>query len=115
MKKSVLSVLVACLAALLLGSAPVCAKAARSQGDVITAAQDEVTYDVILKEVGVNKVKVVKILRTYLEVDLKVAYEMAQKAPVTVKEAMAEKDAKALEKELAEAGATVELKQAKAE
>lgn len=110
MKKTVISVLVACMAALMLSVFPTAAKAAYvPAGDEVTVTADVPTWNVCLKEVGVNKVKVVKILRTYLDVDLKVAYELAQKTPVVVKEEMPEEEAKAFEKELVEAGATVEL------
>lgn len=110
MKKTLITVLVACMAAMMLSIVPASAKAAYvTSSDEVTVMADEPTWNVCLKEVGVNKVKVVKILRTYLDVDLKVAYELAQKTPVVVKEEMPEKDAKAFEKELIEAGATVEL------
>ena len=110
MKKTVLFFLAACMTALMAAAMPASARTVRAAGDDVTVAQAEETFDVYLKEVGVNKVKVVKILRTHLEVDLKVAYEMVQEAPTVVGEALSAEKAKALEKELKEAGATVELK-----
>ena len=110
MKKTVLFFLAACLTALMAAALPASARTVRVAEDAVTVAQDEETFDVYLKEVGVNKVKVVKILRTHLEVDLKVAYEMVQEAPTVVGEGLTAEKAKALEKELKEAGATVELK-----
>ena len=110
MKKTVLFFLAACLTALMAAAMPASARTVRVAEDAVTVAQDEETFDVYLKEVGVNKVKVVKILRTHLEVDLKVAYEMVQEAPTVVGEGLTAEKAKALEKELKEAGATVELK-----
>jgi len=67
-------------------------------------------FDVYLKDVGINKIKVVKILRSYLEIDLKVAYELVQEAPIVIKESMPAEKAKELQKELTEVGATVELR-----
>ena len=110
MKKTVLFFLAACLTALMAAAMPASARTVRITEDAVTVAQDEETFDVYLKEVGVNKVKVVKILRTHLEVDLKVAYEMVQEAPTVVGEGLTAEKAKALEKELKDAGATVELK-----
>ena len=110
MKKTVLFFLAACMTALLAAATPASARTVRVDNEAVTIAQDEETFDVYLKEVGVNKVTVVKILRTHLEVDLKVAYEMVQEAPTVVGEKLPAEKAKALEKELIEAGATVELK-----
>lgn len=110
MKKTVLFVLAACMTALLASATTVSARTVRADNEAVTVAQADETFDVYLKEVGVNKVKVVKILRTHLEVDLKVAYEMVQEAPTVVGEKIPAEKAKALEKELKEAGATVELR-----
>ncbi|MBQ9712694.1 MAG: ribosomal protein L7/L12, partial [Bacteroidales bacterium] len=49
----------------------------------------------------------------HLGIDLKVAYELVQETPATVAQKLSSEKAKAMEKELVEAGATVEVKKSK--
>ncbi len=78
---------------------------------VATEAVAEKTCDVVITEIGPNKVKVVKALRTVLDVELKVAYEMTQKTPSTVATGIAPELAAKLKAELEAAGATVAVKE----
>ena len=76
------------------------------------AAQEEekTEFDVVLTDVGANKIAVIKAVREATGLGLKEAKEIVDGAPSTIKEAMPTADAEALKEKLAEAGATVELK-----
>ncbi len=78
---------------------------------VLSEAVAEKTCDVVITEIGPNKVKVVKALRTVLGVELKVAYEMTQKTPSTVATGISPDMAAKLKAELEAAGATVTVKE----
>lgn len=82
-------------------------------GMVETAAVSEnaATYTVILKEVGPNKVKVVKILRSILGIELKDAYNMVNEVPKVIKENATAEEVETLKSELEAAGASVEIKE----
>ncbi len=67
-------------------------------------------FDVVLTEVGANKIQVIKAVREATGLGLKEAKELVDGAPSTIKEAMSADDAEALKAKLTEAGATVELK-----
>ena len=68
------------------------------------------TVDVVLKEVGGQKVPVIKVVRSATGLGLKEAKALVDEAPNPVKEALSREDAEALKAQLEEAGASVELK-----
>lgn len=74
------------------------------------AAEEKTEFDVVLTDVGANKIQVIKAVREATGLGLKEAKAIVDGAPATVKEAMPTVDAEALKAKLAEAGATVELK-----
>ena len=75
------------------------------------AAEEEKTeFDVVLTDVGANKIQVIKAVREATGLGLKEAKAIVDGAPATVKEAVPTADAEVLKAKLAEAGATVELK-----
>lgn len=74
------------------------------------AAEEKTEFDVVLTDVGANKIQVIKAVREATGLGLKEAKAIVDGAPATVKEAMPTADAEALKAKLAEAGATVELK-----
>lgn len=74
------------------------------------AADAKSEFDVVLTEVGANKIQVIKAVREATGLGLKEAKEIVDGAPSTVKEAMPTADAEALKEALTAAGATVELK-----
>ena len=74
------------------------------------AEEEKTEFDVILKEVGANKIGVIKVVRALTGLGLKEAQEKVDGAPSTLKEAVSKEDAEAAKKELTEAGATVEIK-----
>ena len=74
------------------------------------AAEEKSEFDVILKEVGANKIAVIKVVKEITGLGLGEAKAKVDGAPCTIKEAASADDAKAIEAKLKEAGATVELK-----
>ena len=90
-------------------AAAVAVAAAPAEGG--SAAADEKTeFDVVLTDVGANKIQVIKAVREATGLGLKEAKAIVDGAPATVKEAMPTADAEALKAKLTEVGATVELK-----
>ena len=79
-------------------------------GEAAPAAEEKTEFNVVLKEVGANKIAVIKAVREATGLGLMEAKAMVESAPATVKENVPTADAKALEKALTDAGAVVELK-----
>ena len=90
-------------------AAPVAVAAAPAEGGA-AAAEEKTEFDVVLTEVGANKIQVIKAVREATGLGLKEAKAIVDGAPATVKEAMPTADAEALKEALTAAGATVELK-----
>ena len=74
------------------------------------AAEEKTEFDVVLKEVGAEKIKVIKVVREITGLGLAEAKAIVDGAPKTLKEAVGKDDAEAMKAKLAEVGATVELK-----
>ena len=75
------------------------------------AAEEEKTdFDVVLAEIGTNKIAVIKVVRELTGLGLKEAKDLVDSAPKAVKEAVAKADAEEMKKKLEEAGVKVELK-----
>ena len=89
-------------------AAPVAAAGAAVAGGAAAAEQTEFT--VVLKEVGANKMNVIKVVKDLTGLGLKEAKEIVDGAPKTIKENVSKEDAESMKAKLAEAGATVELK-----
>jgi large subunit ribosomal protein L7/L12 len=81
--------------------------AASSEGG---AAQEKSTFDVILKAAGQSKLAVVKLVKELTSLGLKEAKELVDAAPKPIKEGVSKDEAEALQKQLEEAGAEVEVK-----
>lgn len=90
-------------------SAAAVAVAAPAEGGA-AAADEKTEFDVVLAEVGANKIQVIKAVREATGLGLKEAKEIVDNAPKAVKEAVPTADAEALKAKLEEAGAKVELK-----
>jgi large subunit ribosomal protein L7/L12 len=73
------------------------------------AAEEQTEFNVVLAEVGANKVGVIKAVREITGLGLKEAKDLVDGAPKTVKEALPKADAEAAKKKLEEAGAKAEL------
>ena len=89
-------------------AAPVAAAAAPAEGGAAAAEKDE--FDVMLTSFGDNKVAVIKAVRAITGLGLKEAKAMVESAPAPVKEGATKDEAADVQKQLEEAGASVELK-----
>lgn len=74
------------------------------------AAEEKTNFDVVLKASGPNKLQIVKLVKELTGLGLKEAKDMVDGAPKTIKEGLPKDEAENLRKQLAEAGAEVELK-----
>ena len=74
------------------------------------AAEEKTEFDVILKNAGAEKIKVIKVVREITGLGLKDAKALVDGAPKTLKEAVSKDDAEAIKAKLAEVGAEVEVK-----
>jgi large subunit ribosomal protein L7/L12 len=74
------------------------------------AAEEKTNFDVVLKAAGPNKLQIVKLVKELTGLGLKEAKDMVDGAPKTIKEGLPKDEAENLRKQLAEAGAEVELK-----
>ena len=74
------------------------------------AAEEKTEFDVVLKDIGANKIAVIKVVRALTGLGLKEAKEIVDNAPKTLKEAISKEDAEKIAAELKEAGAEVEVK-----
>ena len=91
----------------MVAAAPVGAASTATEGGV---AEEKTSFNVELKSSGDKKIEVIKVLRDSLGLGLKEAKDMADKAPVVVKEGMDKKSAEELKAKLEAAGCQVELK-----
>ncbi len=74
------------------------------------AAAEQTEFSVILKEIGANKIQVIKAVREVTSLGLKEAKELVESAPKAIKEGIKKEEAEEIKKKLEEAGATVEVK-----
>jgi large subunit ribosomal protein L7/L12 len=73
-------------------------------------AEEKTEFTVVLKEVGANKINVIKAVREVTSLGLKEAKDLVDGAPKTVKEGVSKEEAANIQKKFTEAGATVEVK-----
>jgi len=74
------------------------------------AEEEQIEFDVILKEIGEKKIEVIKAVRKLSNLGLKEAKDLVEGAPATVLEAVPKEMAENARTELENAGATVEVK-----
>ena len=79
-------------------------------GAPAAAVEEKTEFDVILAEIGPNKVNVIKAVREITGLGLKEAKDLVDGAPKPVKEAIPKADAEAAKKKLEEAGAKADVK-----
>lgn len=91
-------------------SAAATAVAVAGPAAVAEAAEEQTEFDVVLKEIGPEKIKVIKVVREQTGLGLKEAKDVVDGAPSTVKEALQKEDAEKLIAAFKEVGATAELK-----
>ena len=74
------------------------------------AVEEKTEFDVVLTEVGANKINVIKVVREVTSLGLKEAKDLVEAAPKAVKEAVSKDEAAAIRKKFEEVGAKVEVK-----
>jgi large subunit ribosomal protein L7/L12 len=89
-------------------AAPV-AGAAAGDGGAAAAEEEQTEFDVVLQSAGDKKIQVIKVVRAATGLGLKEAKALVDEAPNPVREGVSREDAEALQAQLQEAGATVEL------
>ena len=92
-------------------AAPVAVAAAAAPADAgaAPAAEEQDAFTINLKEIGDNKINVIKAVRAATSLGLKEAKDLVESAPVAVKEGVGKEEADSVKKELEEAGPEVEL------
>jgi large subunit ribosomal protein L7/L12 len=90
-------------------AAPVAMMAAAAAGPA-AAAEEKTEFNVILADVGANKINVIKEVRAITGLGLKEAKDLVEAAPKAVKEAVTKEEAAKIKTQLEGAGAKVELK-----
>ena len=91
-------------------AATVAATPAAGGGAAAPAAEEKTEFDVVLTEIGANKVNVIKAVREITGLGLKEAKDLVDGAPKPVKEAIPKADAEAAKKKLEDAGAKADIK-----
>ncbi len=80
-------------------------------GAAVEAASEEQTeFNVILKDVGAQKIQVIKVVRAITNLGLKEAKDLVESSPKPIKEAVSKAEAEDIKKQLSEVGATIEIK-----
>ena len=91
-------------------AAPVAVAAAAGPAAAAEPEEEKTEFDVVLANVGQEKIKVIKAVREATGLGLKEAKALVDGAPAPVKEKISKADAEALKAKLEEVGATVEIK-----
>ena len=91
-------------------SASAAVMVAGAAGAGAAAEEEKTEFDVVLKEMGDQKMAVIKAVRTITGLGLKEAKAAVESAPTTLKEAVSKDEAEDIKKQLEEVGAVVELK-----
>ena len=92
------------------GVSAVAAAAPAAAAAAAPAEEEKTEFDVILADIGANKMQVIKAVKEITGLGLKEAKEMVDNAPKTIKENASKADAEEIQKKLEEVGAKVELK-----
>jgi len=95
------------------GIEPAAAAVAVAAGPAAAPAEEKeekTSFDVVLKNVGANKLAIVKMVKELTGLGLKEAKDLVDSAPSAIKEGVTKDEAEALKKSLEDAGAEVELK-----
>ncbi|MFP3866965.1 MAG: 50S ribosomal protein L7/L12 [Desulfobacteraceae bacterium] len=92
-------------------AAPVAmAAAAPSAGEAAPVVEEQTEFDVVLTQVGPNKIPVIKEVRAITSLGLKEAKDAVENVPTTLKEGISKAEAEEIKKKLEEQGAAVEIK-----
>ncbi len=90
-------------------AAPVVAAVAPTQAAAAAPAEEKTEFNVILKEIGTNKISVIRAVRELTTLGLKESKDLVESAPKAVKEKVNKDDAAVAKQKLEAAGATVEI------
>jgi large subunit ribosomal protein L7/L12 len=92
-------------------SAAAAVVAAPAAGAAAAVVEEKTEFDVILKDAGAEKIKVIKVVREVVAgLGLKEAKDLVEGAPKTVKEGASKEEAEKIKAKFAEVGATIEIK-----
>src|SRR5271166_6435081 len=91
-------------------AAPVMVAGGGGAGGGGVPAEEKTEFTVVLKEVGANKINVIKAVREVTSLGLKEAKDLVDGAPKNIKEGVSKDEAETIRKKFTEAGATVEVK-----
>jgi len=91
-------------------AAPVVVAGGGAGAAAAAPAEEKTEFAVVLKDVGANKINVIKAVREVTSLGLKEAKDLVDGAPKTVKEGVSKEEAENIKKKFTEAGATVEVK-----
>lgn len=86
------------------------AAGAPAQAEAAEAEEEKTEFDVILKEIGDNKINVIRAVRELTTLGLKESKDLVESAPKAVKEGVGKEDAEAAKSKLEAAGAKAEIK-----
>jgi large subunit ribosomal protein L7/L12 len=92
------------------GGGVMMAAAPAAGGEAAPAAEEQTQFDVVLKDVGKEKIKIIKVVRAHTGLGLKEAKDLVDSAPKTIKEGVSKDEAAAIKKEIEEAGGVAEVK-----
>lgn len=91
-------------------AAPAAGAAAAAAAAAAAPVEEQTEFTVILKEIGPNKINVIKVVREITALGLKEAKDLVEGAPKPVKEAVAKAEAQQLKEKIEATGAVVEIK-----
>lgn len=91
-------------------AAPVAVAAMAAPGDSGAVAEEQTEFDVILTNVGDQKIKVIKEVRAITALGLKEAKDLVEGVPAPIKEAVSKDEAAAIKVQIESAGGSVEIK-----
>lgn len=86
------------------------AAGAAAGGPAAAAEEEQTEFDVMLTEIGANKIQVIKAVRELTSLGLKEAKDLVDSAPKAIKQGVSKEEADAAKAKLEEAGAKVEVK-----
>jgi large subunit ribosomal protein L7/L12 len=91
-------------------AAPVMMAGGGAAAGAAAPAEEKTEFTVVLKEVGANKINVIKAVREVTSLGLKEAKDLVDGAPKSIKEGVSKDEAETIKKKFTEAGAVVEVK-----
>jgi large subunit ribosomal protein L7/L12 len=83
--------------------------AGNGAADAAAEVEEKTEFDVVIKEIGPNKIQVIKAVRELTDLGLKEAKDVVEAAPKAVREGVSKDEAERMEARLKETGAVVEL------